>query len=101
MLIWPSTLRAGLHCYLTNLLCLLVVTNYGQSCQLLLERGASLECKDEEGAIPLHDACAGGMHFSSALSLFCTLCLVYIIDIYFLYRLHRDSSVDSEFCCKY
>jgi len=28
--------------------------------QLLLERGASLECKDEEGAIPLHDACAGG-----------------------------------------
>jgi ankyrin repeat protein len=28
--------------------------------QLLLERQASLECKDEEGAIPLHDACAGG-----------------------------------------
>lgn len=28
--------------------------------QLLLERGASLEAKDEEGAIPLHDACAGG-----------------------------------------
>nr|CAD1836032.1 unnamed protein product [Ananas comosus var. bracteatus] len=35
---------------------------YGHlSCvQLLLERGASLESKDEEGAIPLHDACAGG-----------------------------------------
>lgn len=35
---------------------------YGhKSCvQLLLERGASLEAKDEEGAIPLHDACAGG-----------------------------------------
>ncbi|KAL5709773.1 hypothetical protein ACHQM5_020419 [Ranunculus cassubicifolius] len=28
--------------------------------QLLLARGASLEAKDEEGAIPLHDACAGG-----------------------------------------
>lgn len=28
--------------------------------KLLLERGASLESKDEEGAIPLHDACAGG-----------------------------------------
>ncbi|WOL05803.1 tankyrase [Canna indica] len=28
--------------------------------QLILERGASLESKDEEGAIPLHDACAGG-----------------------------------------
>lgn len=28
--------------------------------QLLLERGASLEAKDEDGAIPLHDACAGG-----------------------------------------
>lgn len=29
----------------------------------MLERGASLECQDEEGAIPLHDACAGGMYF--------------------------------------
>jgi len=28
--------------------------------QLLVEMGASLESKDEEGAIPLHDACAGG-----------------------------------------
>ncbi|KAJ6851437.1 ankyrin repeat and SOCS box protein 13-like [Iris pallida] len=28
--------------------------------QILLERGASIECRDEEGAIPLHDACAGG-----------------------------------------
>jgi ankyrin repeat protein len=28
--------------------------------QLLLERGADLEAKDEDGAIPLHDACAGG-----------------------------------------
>ncbi|KAJ6871156.1 hypothetical protein NC652_036732 [Populus alba x Populus x berolinensis] len=28
--------------------------------QLLLERGANLEAKDEDGAIPLHDACAGG-----------------------------------------
>ncbi|KAM1467142.1 hypothetical protein ACFX2I_032282 [Malus domestica] len=27
---------------------------------LLLERGAKLEAKDEDGAIPLHDACAGG-----------------------------------------
>ncbi|KAG9134588.1 hypothetical protein Leryth_000919, partial [Lithospermum erythrorhizon] len=27
---------------------------------LLLERGASLEVKDEDGALPLHDACAGG-----------------------------------------
>lgn len=25
-----------------------------------MERGASLEAKDEDGAIPLHDACAGG-----------------------------------------
>ncbi|KAM0945101.1 putative NAD(+) ADP-ribosyltransferase [Dioscorea sansibarensis] len=28
--------------------------------QLLLQRGANLESRDEEGAIPLHDACAGG-----------------------------------------
>ncbi|KAK6943887.1 Ankyrin repeat [Dillenia turbinata] len=28
--------------------------------QLLLERGANLESKDEEGAIPLHDSCASG-----------------------------------------
>lgn len=28
--------------------------------QLLLERGANLEAMDEDGAIPLHDACAGG-----------------------------------------
>jgi ankyrin repeat protein len=27
---------------------------------MLLERGANLEAADEEGAIPLHDACAGG-----------------------------------------
>ena len=25
-----------------------------------MERGANLEAKDEDGAIPLHDACAGG-----------------------------------------
>ncbi|KAK7277443.1 hypothetical protein RJT34_22456 [Clitoria ternatea] len=28
--------------------------------QVLIERGANIEAKDEEGAIPLHDACAGG-----------------------------------------
>ncbi|KAM7254883.1 hypothetical protein ACFE04_020124 [Oxalis oulophora] len=28
--------------------------------QLLLERGANMEVRDEEGGIPLHDACAGG-----------------------------------------
>ncbi|KAK1313201.1 hypothetical protein QJS10_CPA06g00125 [Acorus calamus] len=28
--------------------------------ELLLERGASLESRDEEGALPIHDACAGG-----------------------------------------
>lgn len=28
--------------------------------QLLLERGANMEVKDEDEAIPLHDACAGG-----------------------------------------
>lgn len=28
--------------------------------QLLLERGANIEVKDEDEAIPLHDACAGG-----------------------------------------
>ncbi|KAH0455590.1 hypothetical protein IEQ34_015622 [Dendrobium chrysotoxum] len=35
---------------------------YGSlSCvQLLVERGANSEVRDEEGAIPLHDACAGG-----------------------------------------
>ncbi|GMY14838.1 poly [ADP-ribose] polymerase tankyrase [Fagus crenata] len=35
---------------------------YGHSpcVQLLLERGANLEAKDEDGAIPLHDASAGG-----------------------------------------
>lgn len=26
----------------------------------MLERGASVEAKDEDGGIPLHDACAGG-----------------------------------------
>jgi len=37
--------------------------------QLLVERGASLESKDEEGAIPLHDACAGGRsHVRSYIS---------------------------------
>lgn len=30
--------------------------------QLLLERGANLEANDEDGAIPLHDACAGGSY---------------------------------------
>ena len=29
--------------------------------QLLIQRGANVEAKDEDGAIPLHDACAGGM----------------------------------------
>lgn len=35
---------------------------YGHlSCvKFLLEKGANLEAKDEDGAIPLHDACAGG-----------------------------------------
>jgi len=28
--------------------------------QLLLERGANIEAKDEDGAIPLHDACPVG-----------------------------------------
>ncbi|KAL6503086.1 hypothetical protein OROHE_023715 [Orobanche hederae] len=28
--------------------------------QFLLERGANLDSKDEDGGIPLHDACAGG-----------------------------------------
>lgn len=28
--------------------------------QLLIQRGANLEAQDEDGAIPLHDACAGG-----------------------------------------
>lgn len=34
------------------------------SLQLLLERGANLEVKDEDGAVPLHDACAGGRLYS-------------------------------------
>lgn len=34
--------------------------------QLLLERGADLEAKDEDGAILLHDACArGGINLKS------------------------------------
>ncbi|KAG4976997.1 hypothetical protein JHK86_036471 [Glycine max] len=33
---------------------------YGHLACLLIERGANIEAKDEEGAIPLHDACAGG-----------------------------------------
>ena len=39
-----------------------VIITYGYSfpVQLLLERGANLEAKDEDGAIPLHDASAGG-----------------------------------------
>lgn len=34
--------------------------------QLLLERGASVEAKDEDGAIPLHDACAGGIPYGAS-----------------------------------
>lgn len=41
--------------FLTNTNIILFLT------QLLLERGASVEAKDEDGAIPLHDACAGGI----------------------------------------
>ncbi|MCD7448358.1 hypothetical protein HAX54_041093 [Datura stramonium] len=51
---------------------------YGHlSCAALLERGASLEAKDEDGALPLHDACAGGyteiaqLLINSALTLLC------------------------------
>ncbi|XVF07821.1 hypothetical protein REPUB_Repub06bG0172900 [Reevesia pubescens] len=36
-------------------LCSLVITQH-----LLLERGANLEAKDEDGAVPLHDVCPGG-----------------------------------------
>jgi hypothetical protein len=28
--------------------------------QILLTAGASMEVRDEDGGIPLHDACAGG-----------------------------------------
>lgn len=43
--------------FITSTMC---GNNVGSFYQLLLERGASLEAKDEEGAIPLHDACASG-----------------------------------------
>lgn len=33
--------------------------------QFLLEIGANLEAKDEDGGIPLHDACAGGDFLST------------------------------------
>lgn len=49
--------------------------------QLLLERGANLECKDEDGAIPLHDACAGG---KAALVLYC-----FVLFSYFFVRLQE------------
>lgn len=42
--------------------------------QFLLERGANLEAKDEDGGIPLHDACAGG-EFTLSLLLFTILLL--------------------------
>ncbi|KAF2578855.1 hypothetical protein F2Q68_00002754 [Brassica cretica] len=38
--------------------------------QLLLERGANMEVKDEDEAIPLHDACAGGKVYHVPLLLF-------------------------------
>ncbi|KAL6010140.1 hypothetical protein ACLOJK_000571 [Asimina triloba] len=66
---------------------------YGhQACvQLLLERGASLESKDEEGAIPLHDACAGEVSSIEELM------HVSYIDLYMQTEesvgLHHDSRV--------
>ena len=32
----------------------------GVGCQILLAAGANIEVRDEDGGIPLHDACAGG-----------------------------------------
>jgi len=52
--------------------------------QLLLERGANLEATDEDGAIPLHDACAGGSLNYHFLTLFLSL-LVMICDVNFLW----------------
>ena len=32
--------------------------------QILLAAGANMEVRDEDGGLPLHDACAGGKIFS-------------------------------------
>lgn len=45
--------------------------------QLLLERGASVEAKDEDGALPLHDACAGGESETLNLNLIGKKCIFY------------------------
>ena len=55
------------------------------TCQLLLERGASLECKDEEGAIPLHDACAGGVYFFYFFIFFAQGALCFYSLFYFVF----------------
>jgi ankyrin repeat protein len=32
----------------------------GVGCQILLAVGAGIEVRDEDGGLPLHDACVGG-----------------------------------------
>lgn len=52
--------------FLTNL----VGASYWDSndmdgCQILLTAGANIEVRDEDGALPLHDACAGGIEHTT------------------------------------
>ncbi len=39
---------------------LVEIVTRGVECQILLAAGANIEVRDEDGGLPLHDACAGG-----------------------------------------
>lgn len=63
--------------------------------QLLLERGASLDPKDEDGAIPLHDACAGGMLTLSLVKQHSENLLVLVLMRTILNRIYSDSTASA------
>ncbi|KAL5834279.1 hypothetical protein ACOSQ4_013776 [Xanthoceras sorbifolium] len=51
---------------------------------LLLERGANLEAKDEDGAVPLRDACAGGFWRY-------VVCIFYIVSFVCFGNIHLQN----------
>ncbi|KAK1403371.1 Ankyrin repeat family protein [Heracleum sosnowskyi] len=67
--------------------------------QILLERGASLEAKDEDGEIPLHGACAAGtIHAMESVS--CdSICLILVLVARL--AVSRHNSLSSISCFLY